>query len=168
MNVAVAAIDRVDDARQFDGQIGHAERMSGGGRIALLDGRDRGGDKPFEQPLDRFVEQIVLDRHRRLRGKGAHQLDGLVIERNDLRRHRRSGQFRRRAELPAVDELEHADQLADVRDHRKDQHRTCEYPFFSSNERLIEYSASVGERLGVVDDQRLAGQGHRIRPGCGA
>ena len=96
--------------------------MTGGGRIALLDCCDRRGDEALEQPLDRFVEEIVLDRHRGLPGQGAHQLDDLRVERDDFLRHGRGGQLLRRAGTFAVDELQHSDPLADVIGHRKDEH----------------------------------------------
>ena len=91
-------VDAVDHFGQLDGEVRHAERVAGGGRIALLDRRDRRGDEALEQPLDRFVEQVVLDRHRGLPGQGAHQLDdfrnrGISIRKKFLqpRQHFRRG-----------------------------------------------------------------------------
>ena len=146
--------------RQLDGQIGDAERVTGGRRVALLDGGDRGGDESLEQALDRFVEKVVLDRDGGLAGQGAHQVDGVFVERNDFVGNRLRGEFRGRAVALAVDQLQDADDLADVIRHREDQHRLGQIADLSSNERLIEYSASPGKVVGIVDDQRLAGHGH--------
>ena len=94
VNVAILLVVTVDDARQLDGEIGDAEGVTGCGRIALFDRSDRRGDEPFEEALDRLVEQVVLDRDRRLCGERAHQLDRLRVEGDDLVRHRGRGQLR--------------------------------------------------------------------------
>ena len=132
-------------------------------RIALFDRRDRRGDESFEQPLDRFVQQVVFDGDRRLTRQRTHDLDRFLIERDDFARHGLRRQLRRRADFLPIDELQHADDVADVIRHRKDEQRTRQVVVLRI-ERCVDRVFGVGRKaVGVVDDERLRGHRHISR-----
>ncbi len=121
--ISTRCLRPVHGLREPDRQLGHAERMTGRGRVARLDRGDGGLHEPLEQGLDALVEPAVLERDRRL----GRQRDGEVgvpgAERLNLPLDLPRGREPALQVRLAVDELEDADDLFLLRLHRDDEHR---------------------------------------------
>jgi hypothetical protein len=94
-----------------------------------------------------------------LSGQGAHDLHDLRLEGDDLFRHALGGQPPGSAGAFAVDELEHADDVAGVGGHREDEDRLGKIAVLLVEGRIDRVLGVGGEVVGVVDDERLPGQG---------
>ncbi|MNK80723.1 hypothetical protein D3C87_1004480 [compost metagenome] len=64
----VPHVEAIDLLGECHGQAGDPRRVARGGRVSRLDGGDRGVHEALEEALDTLVEDVVLDRDRRLAG----------------------------------------------------------------------------------------------------
>ena len=116
-------IGAVHGLGQRHGQVGHAEGVPRGRRIARLDGRHRSLDEALEQVLNGLVEQAVLQRHRRLAGQRLRNRLLMARERHYLRRRCGYGIEPRLALALAVDQLHHSHHFAALVLHGNGQDR---------------------------------------------
>ena len=151
-----AFVESVDRLRQGDREFRHADRVTGRGRIPLIDRRRRGADEAVEEVLDVADELLVLDRDRGLSGEREHHLDVLHRVAEHVRVGVRLGSDGRLGILLPIDQLEHADHLVAVVLHRHHEHRLRPVSVLLVEAPVEGVRRLLGDLVGVLEDDRLA------------
>jgi len=143
----VAAV--VDGFGNLHGQAGHAPDMAAGVRRFFIDGQRDGLNESFQQGLQFKNQQVIGERHRRLRGQRPGQIPGPFGKRDHTARFL----------IARVDHLQNADDFILVIEHRNDQHG-----FRAVARLLVERPGTVkiesGRVVNILDVHRLPGNRH--------